>query len=113
MEELVTGLLSMWKGPERPPCEVAKVKVKLHWRPENTGDIRAIGHLPQRAAGGDWSLARPTQEAVCTATVELEDRGCSCLWEPVDCITSSSCQTWATITCFHMCVCVCGRLVYV
>lgn len=63
----VVGLSPPCKGPKRPLCELVEANPKLHWRPENTGDARAIGHLPWKATGVDWSLAKLMQEAVCAA----------------------------------------------
>lgn len=40
---------------ERPSHETVKVKPRLCQRPQDVGDIRAVGHLPRRVAESEWN----------------------------------------------------------
>lgn len=40
---------SLYEDPERPLHEALNSKSGLHWRPQDVGDARAMGHLPRRA----------------------------------------------------------------
>lgn len=46
------------EGPERPLCEIVKVKPALPCRFQDVGDARAVGYLPRTVANG----VEPAQE---------------------------------------------------
>ena len=42
--------LSLHGSLERLLCEAVKMKPGLPWRPQDAGDVRAMGYLPRKAA---------------------------------------------------------------
>lgn len=56
--------------PARPLHQVVEAKLGLHWGPQDTGDIRAMGHIRRRAAYREWS--QHNLEEACSKAGETE-----------------------------------------
>lgn len=45
----IAGSESLQVAPQRAICEPVRVKPKLHWRLQDVGDTRKVGHLSRKA----------------------------------------------------------------
>ena len=47
--------VSLNGGLERPLHEAVKLKPGLPWKPQDVGDARTVGYLPEKTANREWN----------------------------------------------------------